>query len=52
MKILSEVRNPASYSGREINVYIKKWEKEKVKVAIAYPDVYSVGMSSLAYRIL
>ncbi len=52
MKILSEVRNPASYSGREINVYIKKWEKEKVKVAIAYPDVYSVGMSSLGFRIL
>jgi len=52
MKILSEVKNPASYSGRELNVYIKKWKKEKVKVALAYPDIYSIGMSSLGFRIL
>jgi len=51
-QLLSKVRNPASYLGKEINVYIKKWEKEKVKIALSYPDIYSIGMSSLGLRIL
>lgn len=51
-KLLLLVKNPASYAGREINVYIKKWEKGKVKIALSYPDVYSIGMSSLGLQIL
>jgi len=50
--LLPIVRDPASYLGREINVYIKSFEKEKVKFALSYPDIYSVGMSSLGLRIL
>ncbi|MCM8784756.1 MAG: radical SAM protein [Candidatus Omnitrophica bacterium] len=49
-ELLPLVENPARYLGREINVYIKK--QGKVKIAIGYPDIYEVGMSSLGLRIL
>lgn len=49
-KILFKVKKPARYLGKEINVCIKK--KGEIKVAIGFPDVYEVGMSSLGLRIL
>ncbi len=49
-KLLSLVKNPARYLGREINVVVK--EEVGVKVALGYPDIYEVGMSSLGIRIL
>ncbi|MCS7181091.1 MAG: radical SAM protein [bacterium] len=49
-KLLPFVQNPARYLGNEINVYIKK--HFDVKVAIGYPDIYEIGMSSLGIRIL
>ncbi|MCM8810381.1 MAG: B12-binding domain-containing radical SAM protein, partial [Candidatus Omnitrophica bacterium] len=49
-ELLPYVENPARYLGKEINVYIKK--QGKVKVAIGYPDIYEIGMSSLGLKIL
>ncbi|MGB9678007.1 MAG: radical SAM protein, partial [Candidatus Ratteibacteria bacterium] len=49
-RLLPLVENPARYIGREINVYIKK--EGRVRVAIGYPDIYEIGMSSLGLRIL
>ncbi|MFN4226571.1 MAG: radical SAM protein [Candidatus Ratteibacteria bacterium] len=49
-KLLSLVENPARYLGKEINIYIKK--QGKVRIALGYPDIYEVGMSSLGLRIL
>ncbi|HOM27692.1 MAG TPA: B12-binding domain-containing radical SAM protein, partial [bacterium] len=49
-ELLPLVENPARYLGREINTYVKK--KYEVKIAIGYPDIYEIGMSSLGLRIL
>ncbi len=49
--ILPRVTKPARYTGREWNTVIKDWDKVAMKVALAYPDVYEVGMSNLALMI-
>jgi radical SAM family uncharacterized protein len=50
--ILYEVSRPARYSGGEWNSRIKDWLKTQVRVALAFPDVYEIGMSNLALPIL
>lgn len=49
-KHLLKVENPAQYLGNEMySVHKKDYD---VQMAIIYPDLYEVGMSSLAIRIL
>ncbi len=50
--ILPRVIKPARYTGGEWNAIVKDWETTPIKVALAYPDVYEVGMSNLALIIL
>ena len=50
--LLERVRKPASYIGREINAVYKKIEDVKVHLALAFPDLYEVGMSHLGLKIL
>jgi radical SAM family uncharacterized protein len=50
--ILPRVTKPARYTGGEWNSVPKDWEKTPIKIALAYPDVYEVGMSNLALMIL
>jgi radical SAM family uncharacterized protein len=50
--ILPKVAKPARYTGHEWNSVAKDWDGAKVKVALAYPDVYEVGMSNLGLMIL
>jgi len=50
--ILPRVSRPARYTGGEWNSVVKDWERTPVKVALAYPDVYEVGMSNLGLAIL
>ena len=50
--ILPKVAKPARYTGHEWNSVIKDWDEVEVKVALAYPDVYEVGMSNLGLMIL
>jgi radical SAM family uncharacterized protein len=50
--ILPHVIKPARYTGGEWNSIVKDWEEIPIKVALAYPDVYEVGMSNLALMIL
>ncbi|MDO8490996.1 MAG: TIGR03960 family B12-binding radical SAM protein [Dehalococcoidia bacterium] len=50
--ILSKVVKPARYTGGEWNMVAKDWESAEVKVALAYPDVYDIGMSNLGISIL
>jgi radical SAM family uncharacterized protein len=50
--ILPKVAKPARYTGHEWNSVIKDWDEADVKVALAYPDVYEVGMSNLGLMIL
>jgi len=50
--ILQNVLKPARYIGNELNSIHKDWGKAKIKVALAYPDTYEIGMSNLGLQIL
>jgi len=50
--ILPNVRKPARYIGNELNSIHKDWDSAKLRVALAYPDLYEVGMSNLGLQIL
>ena len=51
-RILPQVTRPARYTGREWNSIVKDWDQAVVKVALAYPDIYEVGLSNLGLMIL
>ena len=50
--ILQQVTKPARYTGGEWNSIVKDWESIYIRVAIAYPDLYEIGMSNMALPIL
>ena len=50
--VLAMVDKPARYIGGEINSVIKNPDQIKLRVALAFPDVYEVGMSHLGLKIL
>ena len=50
--ILHKVMKPAQYTGGEWNSVVKDWDKAAVRMVIAYPDTYEIGMSNLAVPIL
>jgi radical SAM family uncharacterized protein len=51
-ELLLQVRKPARYIGGEWNMVKKDWTDDKVKVLLAFPEVYEVGMSYLGMKIL
>jgi len=51
-EILISVQKPARYIGGEWNSVKKEWDSDKVKVLLAFPDSYEVGMSYLGMKIL
>ncbi len=50
--ILPSVAKPGRYTGNEWNIIRKDWETTAVKFALAFPDIYDVGMGHLGYKIL
>ena len=50
--ILYQVNKPARYTGNEWNSQVKDWDKTHIRIALAYPDLYEIGMSNLALPIL
>lgn len=50
--ILYQVSKPARYAGGEWNSVVKDWEKTPIHIALAFPDLYELGMSNLALPIL
>jgi len=50
--LLREVEKPGRYTGGEWNSIVKDWNAVRVRVALAYPDTYEVGMSNLGMMIL
>ncbi len=50
--ILPRVSKPGRYIGGEINSIKKDLAKVDLKVALAFPDVYEVGISNLGLQIL
>ena len=51
-EVLPRVARPARYVGGELNSIRKPPEDAGVRIALAFPDVYEVGMSNLGLRIL
>ncbi len=50
--ILPRVSKPARYTGGEYNQIVKDWSQIDYKVALAFPDIYDLGMSNLGLMIL
>ncbi len=53
-ELLPRVRQPAQYIGGELNQLVQpgQWAAADVRVAIAFPDAYTIGMSHLGCQIL
>ncbi|MGD8791048.1 MAG: TIGR03960 family B12-binding radical SAM protein [Anaerolineae bacterium] len=51
-RILPTVRKPARYTGGEWNSVVKDWSACDVRWALAFPDIYDIGMSNLGLAIL
>ncbi|MDD3088369.1 MAG: B12-binding domain-containing radical SAM protein, partial [Candidatus Omnitrophica bacterium] len=50
--MLSRVYKPGRYTGGETNSVVKEHGPGKVSIALAYPDMYEIGMSYLGIKIL
>ncbi len=50
--LFHSVVKPARYTGGEWNSLSKDWDDVAVHVALAFPDIYEVGMSNMAIPIL
>ncbi len=53
-ELLPYVRQPGQYIGGEINQLVRDgdWNRADVRVAVAFPDTYTIGMSHLGCQIL
>jgi radical SAM family uncharacterized protein len=50
--LLPTVTRPARYTGGEWNARPVDWARARLRVALAYPDLYEVGMANLGLMIL
>ena len=46
-RFLLQVEKPGRYVGGEFNSVTKDWDQTDIKVALAFPDIYDLGMSNL-----
>lgn len=51
-RILARVQKPGRYTGGELNQISKDWAHVPTRVALAFPDIYDLGMSNLGLAIL
>ena len=51
-RLLTRVQRPGRYVGQEWNSVVKNWDNVQVTLALAYPDLYEIGMSNLGLAIL
>ena len=50
--LLARVQRPGRYTGGELNQIVKDWRSTPLRVALAFPDLYDLGMSNLGLAIL
>ncbi len=46
------VRKPSRYSGAEVRPALLPWEEAEIRVLLAFPDAYEIGMSHLGILLL
>jgi len=51
-EIMPLIGRPSRYLGNEYNVIKKDWQTVKLHVALAFPDLYEIGMSHQGLKIL
>lgn len=51
-ELLDNVEKPGRYTGKEFNEIVKEGDMSTVKIALAFPDLYEIGMSYLGFKIL
>ncbi len=51
-RLLPRVEKPTRYLGGEVNSVVKPAQAVHTRVALAFPDLYEIGMSHLGFRIL
>ena len=51
-QLLTRVSKPARYTGGEWNSVTKDWNSATVRIALAFPDNYDIGMSNMGLGIL
>ena len=51
-ELLDKVEKPGRYTGKEFNEIVKEEDASTVKIALAFPDLYEIGMSYLGFKIL
>ncbi len=51
-QILSKVKKPITYTGNEVNSIHKELTEDTIRFALAFPDIYEVGMSHIGTKIL
>lgn len=51
-RLMPGVQRPARYAGGELNQVVKDWDRVPLRVALAFPDMYELGMSNLGLAIL
>ena len=50
--ILALIENPSRYLGTEINTVNKDFDTSKLRIALAFPDLYEIGTSHFGLQIL
>jgi radical SAM family uncharacterized protein/radical SAM-linked protein len=50
--LLCTVQRPGRYLGNEVNLPRKDWRGSRVRIVLAFPDVYEIGMSHLGLLLL
>jgi radical SAM superfamily enzyme YgiQ (UPF0313 family) len=50
--LLARVQKPGRYTGGELNQVLKPWDQIETHIALAFPDIYDLGMSNLGLAIL
>lgn len=51
-ELLDNVEKPGRYTGKEFNEIVKEEDMSTIKIALAFPDLYEIGMSYLGFKIL
>jgi len=51
-RVLSRVQNPIAYAGGELNSVVKDHASVRGKLCLAFPDLYTIGMSNQGMQVL
>jgi radical SAM family uncharacterized protein len=51
-RILLKVAKPGRYVGGEVNITVKDWQTTPLRVALAFPDIYDIGVPNVGLKIL